>query len=47
MTEPQLCPGTPDALLFDLLSVWVPDAGTRHRVLVRNPEALYGFAKSA
>jgi D-galactarolactone isomerase len=36
-----------DALLFDLLSVWVPDAATRHRVLVRNPEALYGFAKSA
>jgi predicted TIM-barrel fold metal-dependent hydrolase len=36
-----------DALLFDLLSVWVADAGARHRVLVRNPEALYGFAKSA
>jgi D-galactarolactone isomerase len=36
-----------DALLFDLLSVWVPDDATRNRVLVRNPETLYGFAKSA
>jgi D-galactarolactone isomerase len=33
-----------DALLFDLLSVWVPEDATRNRVLVRNPEALYGFA---
>ncbi len=33
-----------DALLFDLLAAWVPDAGTRQRVLVDNPEALYGFA---
>ena len=46
-------PGLPDdhkpddALLFDLLSVWVPDEATRNRVLVRNPETLYGFAKSA
>jgi len=36
-----------DALLFDLLSEWAPDAGTRHRILVRNPEALYGFGRSA
>ena len=36
-----------DALLFDLLSVWAPDEATRNRILVRNPEALYGFAKSA
>ena len=35
-----------DALLFDLLAVWAPDA-TRKRILVDNPEALYGFAKSA
>jgi D-galactarolactone isomerase len=46
-------PGLPDdhkpddALLFDLLSVWVPDEATRNRILVRNPEMLYGFAKSA
>jgi D-galactarolactone isomerase len=46
-------PGLPDnnkpddALLFDLLTVWVPDAATRNRILVSNPEALYGFTKSA
>jgi D-galactarolactone isomerase len=45
-------PGLPDnnkpddALLFDLLSVWAPDEATRNRILVQNPEALYGFAKS-
>lgn len=32
-----------DAVLFDLLSVWAPDAATRHRILVDNPRALYGF----
>ena len=26
-----------DALLFDLLSQWAPDAATRHRILVDNP----------
>jgi D-galactarolactone isomerase len=36
-----------DALLFDLMSEWAPDEATRNRILVRNPEALYGFAKSA
>jgi predicted TIM-barrel fold metal-dependent hydrolase len=36
-----------DAVLFDLLADWAPDAVTRQRVLVSNPEALYGFAKSA
>ena len=36
-----------DALLFDLLTVWVPNPATRNCILVRNPEALYGFAKSA
>ena len=35
-----------DALLFDLLSVWAPDAATRRRILVDNPETLYDFAKS-
>src|SRR5438105_6939113 len=34
-----------DAVLFDLLSVWAPDETVRHRILVENPEALYGFAK--
>ena len=36
-----------DAVLFDLLSEWAPKASTRNRILVRNPETLYGFAKSA
>jgi D-galactarolactone isomerase len=45
-------PGLPDdnkpddALLFDLLTEWAPDEATRHRILVQNPEALYGFGKS-
>src|SRR4051794_17779168 len=34
-----------DALLFDLLTVWVPDEGTRKRVLVDNPAELYDFPK--
>jgi predicted TIM-barrel fold metal-dependent hydrolase len=43
-------PGLPDnnkpndALLFDLLIEWAPDEATRNRI---NPEALYGFGKSA
>jgi predicted TIM-barrel fold metal-dependent hydrolase len=36
-----------DAALFDLLSEWAPDAAQRQRILVTNPEALYGFAKAA
>ena len=36
-----------DATLLDLLAEWAPDAALRQRVLVTNPEALYGFAKSA
>jgi len=32
-----------DAALLDLLSRWVPDEGTRHRVLVHNPAQLYQF----
>ena len=35
-----------DALLFDLLSVWAPDEATRNRILVQNPETLYGFPKA-
>ncbi len=34
-----------DALLFDLLSVWAPDEAMRNRILVDNPQALYGFPK--
>jgi predicted TIM-barrel fold metal-dependent hydrolase len=32
-----------DATLLDLLSDWAPDEATRHRILVDNPAALYGF----
>jgi D-galactarolactone isomerase len=35
-----------DAALFDLLSEWAPDETTRHRILVENPVALYGFGRS-
>jgi D-galactarolactone isomerase len=36
-----------DAVLFDLLAQWAPDEATRNRILVQNPEVLYGFGKSA
>jgi predicted TIM-barrel fold metal-dependent hydrolase len=32
-----------DAVLFDLLAVWVPDDSARHKVLVENPAKLYDF----
>ena len=32
-----------DAMLFDLLAAWAPEEATRNRILVANPEALYGF----
>jgi predicted TIM-barrel fold metal-dependent hydrolase len=32
-----------DARLFDLIAEWAPDAAMRERILVTNPEALYGF----
>jgi len=35
-----------DAVLFDLLTVWVPDEAARKRVLVDNPAELYGFPKA-
>jgi D-galactarolactone isomerase len=35
-----------DAFLFDLLAVWVPDEAMRNRILVQNPETLYGFPRS-
>jgi len=34
-----------DAVLFDLLTDWVPDEKVRHRVLVQNPATLYDFPK--
>src|SRR5215470_1641054 len=34
-----------DAVLFDLLLEWASDEPTRHRILVQNPQVLYGFAK--
>jgi D-galactarolactone isomerase len=36
-----------DATLFDLLTEWAPDAALRRRILVTNPEALYGFGGAA
>jgi predicted TIM-barrel fold metal-dependent hydrolase len=35
-----------DAVLFDLLTDWVPDEKARHRVLVENPAILYDFPKA-
>ena len=35
-----------DAVLFDLLADWAQNEATRHRILVENPEKLYGFMKS-
>jgi predicted TIM-barrel fold metal-dependent hydrolase len=34
-----------DAMLFDLLSQWAPSEATRRRILVENPETLYGLPK--
>jgi predicted TIM-barrel fold metal-dependent hydrolase len=36
-----------DAALFDLMLQWAPDEVTRNRILVQNPQALYGFGKPA
>ena len=33
-----------DAVLLDLLGQWAPSSALRHRILVENPAALYGFA---
>ncbi|OFZ98930.1 MAG: hypothetical protein A3H35_06495 [Betaproteobacteria bacterium RIFCSPLOWO2_02_FULL_62_17] len=35
-----------DAALFDLLANWAPSESTRRRILVENPETLYGFTTS-
>jgi D-galactarolactone isomerase len=34
-----------DAVLFDLLSEWAPGEATQRRILVTNPETLYGFTR--
>jgi D-galactarolactone isomerase len=34
-----------DAALFDLIAEWAPDETLRHRLLVDNPAALYGFQR--
>ena len=34
-----------DAMLFDLMAQWAPDEATRNRILVQNPQTLYGFGK--
>jgi predicted TIM-barrel fold metal-dependent hydrolase len=42
---PSATPGDqPDAvLMLDIVKSWAPDEKLRHRILVENPEALYGF----
>ena len=44
-TEPEHKPD--DAQLLDLLGVWAPETKDQHRILVDNPQALYGFAAAA
>ena len=41
--HPSAKPKPDDSLLFDLLADWAPDDATRQRILVTNPEVLYGF----
>ncbi len=36
-----------DAVLFDLLAAWLPDEAAHRRILVENPENLYGFSQAA
>jgi predicted TIM-barrel fold metal-dependent hydrolase len=40
-TEPKDKPD--DAVMLDLLADWAPDERVRNRILVTNPEVLYGF----
>jgi D-galactarolactone isomerase len=46
-TVPAAADKPDDAHLLDLLLDWVPDEGARRRVLVDNPEKLYGFTPLA
>jgi D-galactarolactone isomerase len=36
-----------DAQMFDVFGAWVPDKVTRQRILVENPEKVYGFPKGS
>ena len=46
--HPTVKGGKPDdAVLLDLLADWAPDERTRKRILVDNPESVYGFTKLA
>jgi predicted TIM-barrel fold metal-dependent hydrolase len=45
--HPSASPKPDDAGLLDLLLEWAPDELTRHRILLENPQALYGFAKAS
>ena len=40
---PSANPKPDGVLMLALLAKWAPDAGLRHRILVENPERLYGF----
>ena len=40
-------PKPDDALLLDLMLGWAPDEPARHRILVENAAALYGFPREA
>jgi D-galactarolactone isomerase len=41
--HPSARPTPDDGKMLDLLLDWAPDAAERHRILVDNPEELYGF----
>ncbi|HUA76767.1 MAG TPA: amidohydrolase family protein [Acetobacteraceae bacterium] len=40
-------PALDDEDFLRLLALWVPERATRERILVSNPEAVYGFAAEA
>lgn len=43
--HPRLGKNMPDTgRLLDLFNVWTPDAGIRRKILVENPQKLYGFS---
>jgi D-galactarolactone isomerase len=43
-TVKELASKPDDAVLFDLLTAWTSDTAIVHKVLVENPQKLYGFA---
>ena len=42
-TDPAPAQDVDDGRLFNLLAEWVPDEGTRRKILLANPARLYGF----